>query len=388
MLSIISCLQEWRAELLSVAISFTILTDHKNLSFSTSKRLLNERQVRYYSTLRQFNFAIKWRPGTTSDRLDALSRRDQDKPTGIDDERTAGRIIQLLPSIEASPITMQKSHKNNDDNEDPAAGAILFENDELQILWKQAIKSNIDWRRARDAVRSGQRSFPPDLTYKLSANIAECTVAADGVLRGRENRIWVPDYEPFRTAIMKHVHDNHLGGHPGSDTMIRVLLRRVFWPKMREAVRRFIRNCDVCGRTTVWREAKAGFTKPLPIPDQLGSELTIDFATDLPPSQGCTNIMVITDWLSKDVFMFGAKSMEAESCAKIFIDRYYRYYGFPRYLTSDRGSDWVSHFWKVSCQSAGITQRLTTAYHPQSNASERTNQEIQIPQSLYLLCSR
>lgn len=74
--------------------------------------------------------------------------------------------------------------------------------------------------------------------------------------------------------------------------------------------------------------------------------------------------------------MFGAKSMDAGNCVKIFIDRYYRYHGFPRYLTSDRGSDWLSHFWKTFCQLTGITQRLTTAYNPRSNASERANQEI------------
>ena len=86
--------------------------------------------------------------------------------------------------------------------------------------------------------------------------------------------------------------------------------------------------------------------------------------------------MVITDRLSKDIFLFGTDSMAAENCAKIFVDRYYRYFGFPRFLTSDRGSDWTSHFWKAFCESTGIKQRLTTAYHPQSNASERANQEI------------
>ncbi|KAI0992031.1 hypothetical protein K3495_g16155, partial [Podosphaera aphanis] len=145
---------------------------------------------------------------------------------------------------------------------------------------------------------------------------------------------------------------------------------------MRETVRRFVRNCDVCGRTAVWREAKAGFLRSLPVPERIGSELTIDFVTDLPPSKGCTNVMVITDRLSKDIFMFGTNSMVAPKCAEIFIDRYYRYFGFPRYLTSDRGSDWLSYFWKTFCQLVGITQRLTTAYHPQSNASERANQEM------------
>lgn len=160
----------------------------------------------------------------------------------------------------------------------------------MQNLWRQAVNSDKDWIKARDAVQAGHRQFPPDIALKSSVNITECTVAADGVLRCRENRIWVPDYEPLRTAIMQQTHNSYLGRHPGRDTMIGIILRRFFWPKLRESVRRFIRNCDVCGRSTVWREAKAGFMKSLPVPDRIGSELTIGFITDLPPSQGCTNI--------------------------------------------------------------------------------------------------
>ena len=74
--------------------------------------------------------------------------------------------------------------------------------------------------------------------------------------------------------------------------------------------------------------------------------------------------------------IFGTDPMQAEKCAKVFIDRYYRYFGFPRYLVSDRGSDWTSHFWKTFCRLTGIKQKLTTSYHPQSNASERANQEL------------
>ncbi|KAI0997703.1 hypothetical protein K3495_g10489 [Podosphaera aphanis] len=68
--------------------------------------------------------------------------------------------------------------------------------------------------------------------------------------------------------------------------------------------------------------------------------------------------------------------MAAEKCADLFVDKYYRYFRFPRLLTSDRESDWLSHFWRTFCRLTGITQRLTTAYHPQPNASERANQEL------------
>lgn len=158
--------------------------------------------------------------------------------------------------------------------------------------------------------------------------------------------------------------------------MVKILLHQRFWPNMRESVWRFIRNCDVCGRTTVWGEARAGFLRPLPVPERIGSDLTIDFVTDLAVSGDCTNILVITDRLSKDIVVFGANLIAAEICANLFVDRYYTYVGFPKYLSSDRGCDWMSHFWRAFCRLTGITQRLTTAYHPQSNASERVNQEL------------
>ncbi|KAI0992990.1 hypothetical protein K3495_g15194, partial [Podosphaera aphanis] len=259
--AIIACLLEWKSELMSVAKPFKILSDHKNLKYFTTKRLLNERQVRYNDVLQQFNYTLEWRPGNISDRPDALSRRDQDKPIGLSDERTEGRILQLLTPVSASPASITVKESEQGVENDPASLARLFDDDEVQALWKRGVEVDKDWRRARDAVRSGERGFPPDLSFKLTTNIAECTVAADGVLRGREGRIWVPNYEPLRTSIMQRTHDSHLAGHPGKDTMVGMILRRWFWPKLRESVRQFIRNCDVCGRTTVWREAKAGFLR-------------------------------------------------------------------------------------------------------------------------------
>ena len=390
LLAIVSSIREWKAELQSLAKPFTILTDHENLKYFATKRLLNERQIRYSEFLEQFSFKLKWRAGKACERPDALSRREQDKPKDLTDERTAGRIRQLF-----TPVTLNLASIAC--KEDAFCGVEtikwddtiissnpfdsermpdIFEEEGLQRLWEKGVEADRDWQRARDSVSAGDRGFPPDISQKWKVNISECTVAADNILRGRENRIWVPEYEPLRTAILQKTHDSNLAGHPGRDTMVKILLRRWFWPNMRESVRRFIRNCDVCGRTTVWREARAGFLKPLPVPERIGSDLTIDFVTDLPVSGNCTNIMVITDRLSKDIFVFGASSMSAENCAKLFVDRYYRYFGFPKYLTSDRGSDWMSHFWKVFCRLTGITQRLTTAYHPQSNASERANQEL------------
>jgi len=93
MLSIISCLREWQSELRSVNghdgphYRFEVLTDHKNLEYFMKKQRLTERQVRWALELSEFDFIITHRPGKQATIPDALSRRDQDLPKGIDDER-------------------------------------------------------------------------------------------------------------------------------------------------------------------------------------------------------------------------------------------------------------------------------------------------------------
>lgn len=88
-------------------------------------------------------------------------------------------------------------------------------------------------------------------------------------------------------------------------------------------------------------------------------------------------LMVITDRLLKSVTLEATNSMAAEECAKIFVECHYRFHGFPSYLTSDRGSNWVGDFWTCLCKLVKIEQRLSTAFHPESDGStERMNQEV------------
>jgi hypothetical protein len=56
--------------------------------------------------------------------------------------------------------------------------------------------------------------------------------------------------------------------------------------------------------------------KPLPIPDRIWSEISMDFITDLPELEGCQNMIVIMDRLGKGVVADGLDDLEAETVAK------------------------------------------------------------------------
>ena len=68
---------------------------------------------------------------------------------------------------------------------------------------------------------------------------------------------------------------------------------------MTQDVWRFFRNCDVCGRSRIWRDRKKGMLKLLPVPNRIWEEIFINFVMNLPKPNGCKNLLVITNRLGK-----------------------------------------------------------------------------------------
>jgi hypothetical protein len=62
------------------------------------------------------------------------------------------------------------------------------------------------------------------------------------------------------------------------------------------------------------------------ISKRIWKEVSIDFITSLPKSKGCTNLIVVTDCLSKDIILVGLKNITTESVAIAYINYVVRYY--------------------------------------------------------------
>jgi hypothetical protein len=104
----------------------------------------------------------------------------------------------------------------------------------------------------------------------------------------------------------------------------------------------------------------------------------MDFITELPESEGCRNMIVITDRLGKGVVADGLDNLEAETVAKWFIRRYYPHHFLPFAIVSDRGAQFTGALWTRICQILRIKRRLSTAFSPETDGStERMNQIIE-----------
>ena len=102
----------------------------------------------------------------------------------------------------------------------------------------------------------------------------------------------------------------------------------------------------------------------------------MDFIVKLPLSESYDTILTITDTFSKaSIFIPCNESINAENTAKLYATYVLPHYGLPTRIISDRDPRFTSTFSRELCRTLGITQNISTTYHPQTDGQlERTNQ--------------
>jgi hypothetical protein len=82
LMAIIKALDEWRPECEGAANPLQLITDHKNLEYFMTKKLLNRRQACWSEFFTRFNYEIVYRPVKLNGKADALRRRPGALPEG------------------------------------------------------------------------------------------------------------------------------------------------------------------------------------------------------------------------------------------------------------------------------------------------------------------
>jgi hypothetical protein len=85
LMAIVCTFEEWQPELEGISHPVKVLSDHKNLEYFMTTKLLNHRQTHWAEYLSCFNFKIVYRPGKAGAKPDSLTHRSGDLPQGGDD---------------------------------------------------------------------------------------------------------------------------------------------------------------------------------------------------------------------------------------------------------------------------------------------------------------
>ena len=309
---ITTTVKKWRQYLLGH--KFLIYTDHQSLKQLISQVIQTPEQQVYLSKLLGYDFTIHYKTGKSNVVADALSRID-----------TTGQCLAL------------------------SVPTFVF----LDDLRKQ-LSANPEYQTLLTKFTQDPASFPH---YKLYQNLLFF-----------KNRIWIVKELPFKDRLLEEFHNSPLSGHMGVDKTLNRLQANFFWEGMRHDVKNFVTNCRVCQTTKYETKKPAGLLQPLPPPTAIWEDLSLDFITGLPNSQGNTAILVVVDRFSKGAH-FGAlpPNYSAHKVAVIFLDMICKHHGLPRSLISDRDPIFISSFWRELFKLSGTKLRMSTAYHPETD---------------------
>ncbi|WVZ21055.1 hypothetical protein V8G54_008377 [Vigna mungo] len=108
-------------------------------------------------------------------------------------------------------------------------------------------------------------------------------------------------------------------------------------------------------------------------PTTVLEDLSLDFITGLPSSQGFTIILVVEDSFSKGVHLRPLPHhYSASKVAHLFLDIIYKYHGLPRSLVSDHDPIFISKFWHELFRLYGTRLRMSTSYHPETDEQKQS----------------
>lgn len=112
-------------------------------------------------------------------------------------------------------------------------------------------------------------------------------------------KIYVGRGAGLREKILQQVHESNLGGHAGVLGTYQRVKMVFLWSGMKQQVKDIVLQCPICQINKPEHVKNPGLLQPLPISEQAGSSITMDFIEQLPKSKGKEMIWVVVDRLTK-----------------------------------------------------------------------------------------
>ena len=104
----------------------------------------------------------------------------------------------------------------------------------------------------------------------------------------------------------------------------------------------------------------------------------MDFIEQLPPSSGFTSILVVIDHLFKQCIFIPTHDMiTSPELAKLFLLHVFSKHGVPSHITSNKGLEFISHFFHSLGKALDIRLHFTSGHHLEGDGqTEQMNQTL------------
>src|SRR6266446_4768690 len=105
----------------------------------------------------------------------------------------------------------------------------------------------------------------------------------------------------------------------------------------------------------------------------------MDFIEQLPASENFSAILVVVDHLMKQaIFIPSHDTVNALQVVQLFLTHVFSKHRVLSHVTSDQGSEFISHFFHSLGKLLQMRLHFTLGYHPEGDRqTERTNQVLE-----------
>ncbi|GFY35177.1 hypothetical protein TNCV_5045511 [Trichonephila clavipes] len=306
LLAIYSAIRHFRYML--EARDFTVFTDHKPLTYAFRQKSdkCSPRQIRQLDFISQFTTNIVHIPGSDNIAADVLSR----------------------------------------------VSAITFPS---QIDYDCIAETQQTDQELHTLIASGTSLELKKVTFPNSSTEIMCDLSTGTA------RPYIP--KQHRQDVFPAMHNV---SHPGIRRSVHLMKQCFVWPSISSDVAKWARHCLACQKSKIHRHTRSPLSS-FQEPSQRFDHVHLNLIGPLPPSNGYTYCLTMTDRFSKWPEAQPLKDITAETVAEAFFSSWVSRFGTPAILTTDRGRQFESSLFKALSKLLGVQKCRTIGYHPQAN---------------------
>src|SRR5882724_3779866 len=193
------------------------------------------------------------------------------------------------------------------------------------------------------------------------------TLNPDGLLCHLRH-IYVPNSGNLQLCVLQYLHDHPLAGHLGQTETLHQIRMQYYWYRLPVYIKNYCKLCSTCSHAKPVCYKPYRLLKQLLIPKKPWNSISVDFIEKLPQSSSYTSILVIVDHLSKQsLFILTHDTITSPQLAQLFILHVFSKHGVPSHITSDRSTEFISHFFRSLGTALNMKLHFTSGYHPEGD---------------------